>query len=96
MLEGHTTLGHLAVHTSTIRLGLLVSGVTWRHPGLLTRIVTTLDVISGGRRSSASAWSRPSASASRMLDPRANDPFEGSTTGRLVARYAKAGVGAQA
>ncbi|MFE2215289.1 LLM class flavin-dependent oxidoreductase [Streptomyces canus] len=54
MLEGHTTLGHLAIHTSTIRLGLLVGGVTWRHPGVLTRIVTTLDVISDGRRSSAS------------------------------------------
>ncbi|MFD6157603.1 LLM class F420-dependent oxidoreductase [Nocardia sp. NPDC060256] len=49
MLEGYTTLGFLAAHTSTIQLGLLVTGVTYRHPGLLAKIVTTLDVLSGGR-----------------------------------------------
>jgi F420-dependent oxidoreductase-like protein len=49
MLEGYTTLGFLAGHTSTVRLQLLVTGVTYRHPGLLAKIVTTLDVLSGGR-----------------------------------------------
>ncbi|MGE0221237.1 LLM class F420-dependent oxidoreductase [Mycolicibacterium sp.] len=49
MLEGYTTLGFLAAHTSTVDLGLLVTGVTYRHPGLLAKIVTTLDVLSGGR-----------------------------------------------
>ena len=49
MLEGYTTLGFLAAKTSTIPLGLLVTGVTYRHPGLLAKIVTTLDVLSGGR-----------------------------------------------
>ncbi|WP_431969924.1 LLM class F420-dependent oxidoreductase [Nocardia sp. bgisy134] len=49
MLEGYTTLGFLAAHTSTIDLALLVTGVTYRHPGLLAKIVTTLDVLSGGR-----------------------------------------------
>ncbi|MFI6169174.1 LLM class F420-dependent oxidoreductase [Nocardia sp. NPDC051052] len=49
MLEGYTTLGFLAAHTSNIELGLLVTGVTYRHPGLLAKIVTTLDVLSGGR-----------------------------------------------
>jgi F420-dependent oxidoreductase-like protein len=49
MLEGYTALGYLAAHTSTIDLGLLVTGVTYRHPGLLAKIVTTLDVLSGGR-----------------------------------------------
>ncbi|MBI5338975.1 MAG: LLM class F420-dependent oxidoreductase [Mycolicibacterium rufum] len=49
MLEGYTTLGFLAAHTSTISLGLLVTGVTYRHPGLLAKIVTTVDVLSGGR-----------------------------------------------
>lgn len=49
MLEGYTTLGFLAAHTSTVRLGLLVTGVTYRHPGLLAKIVSTLDVLSGGR-----------------------------------------------
>ncbi|MBC9727607.1 LLM class F420-dependent oxidoreductase [Streptomyces sp. TRM68367] len=49
MLEAYTTLGYLAGHTSTVRLGALVTGVTYRHPGLLAKIATTLDVLSGGR-----------------------------------------------
>jgi F420-dependent oxidoreductase-like protein len=49
MLEAYTTLGFLAAHTSTLRLGVLVSGVSYRHPGLLAKIVSTLDVLSGGR-----------------------------------------------
>ena len=49
MLEGYTSLGYLAGQTSTTELGLLVSGVTYRHPGLLAKIITTLDVLSGGR-----------------------------------------------
>ena len=49
MLEGYTSLGFLAGHTSKMTLGLLVTGVTYRHPGLLAKIVTTLDVLSGGR-----------------------------------------------
>jgi F420-dependent oxidoreductase-like protein len=49
MLEGYTALGFLAGQTERMRLGLLVTGVTYRHPGLLAKIVTTLDVLSGGR-----------------------------------------------
>ncbi len=49
MLEGYTALGYLAAHTERMRLGLLVTGVTYRHPGLLAKTVTTLDVLSGGR-----------------------------------------------
>ncbi|HEX2820304.1 MAG TPA: LLM class F420-dependent oxidoreductase [Streptosporangiaceae bacterium] len=49
MLEGYTTLGYLAAVTSRLRLGLLVTGVTYRHPGLLAKQVATLDVLSGGR-----------------------------------------------
>lgn len=49
MLEAYTTLGFLAAHTSTVRLGALVTGVTYRHPGLLAKIATSLDVLSGGR-----------------------------------------------
>jgi len=49
MLEGYTTLGFLAAHTETVRLSLLVTGVSYRLPGLLAKIVTTLDVLSGGR-----------------------------------------------
>jgi F420-dependent oxidoreductase-like protein len=49
MLEGYTGLGFLAAHTQTAELQLLVTGVTYRHPGLLAKIVSTLDVLSGGR-----------------------------------------------
>jgi F420-dependent oxidoreductase-like protein len=49
MLEGYTTLGFLAGQTQTMTLSLLVTGVTYRHPGLLAKIVTTLDILSGGR-----------------------------------------------
>jgi F420-dependent oxidoreductase-like protein len=49
MLEGYTTLGFVAAQTERVRLGLLVTGATYRHPGLLAKIVTTLDVLSEGR-----------------------------------------------
>jgi F420-dependent oxidoreductase-like protein len=49
MLEGYTVLGHLAAVTQDVSLGMLVTGVTYRHPGLLAKIVTTLDVLSAGR-----------------------------------------------
>jgi F420-dependent oxidoreductase-like protein len=49
MLEGYTALGFVAALTQRLRLRLLVTGVTYRHPGLLAKTVTTLDVLSGGR-----------------------------------------------
>jgi F420-dependent oxidoreductase-like protein len=49
MLEGYTTLGYVAGKTDRMTLGLLVTGVMYRYPGLLAKIVTTLDVLSGGR-----------------------------------------------
>jgi F420-dependent oxidoreductase-like protein len=49
MLEGYTSLGFVAGQTRSMTLSLLVTGVTYRHPGLLAKIVTTLDVLSGGR-----------------------------------------------
>jgi F420-dependent oxidoreductase-like protein len=49
MLEGPTTLAALAGRTTSARLGLMVGGVTYRHPALLAKITTTIDVLSGGR-----------------------------------------------
>ena len=49
MLEGYTALGFFAGVTERIRLGTVVTGVTYRHPGLLAKIGTTLDIVSGGR-----------------------------------------------
>jgi F420-dependent oxidoreductase-like protein len=49
MLEAYTTLGFLAARTERVRLGTMVTGVTFRPPALLVKAVTTLDVLSGGR-----------------------------------------------
>src|SRR5271155_1082704 len=49
MLEAYTLLAGLATKTDTVLLGSLVTPVTFRHPALLAKVVTTLDVISGGR-----------------------------------------------
>lgn len=49
MLEAYTVLAYLAGNTSTIELQTLVTAATYRAPGMLGKIVTTLDVLSGGR-----------------------------------------------
>src|SRR6202171_781778 len=49
MMEAYTTLGALAANTSRVKLGTLVTGVTYRNPAMLAKMVTTLDVISKGR-----------------------------------------------
>ncbi|MER7891425.1 LLM class F420-dependent oxidoreductase [Micromonospora sp. NPDC094482] len=49
MLEAYTTLGYVAAKTERMALGVLVTGVMYRYPGLLAKIVTTLDVLSNGR-----------------------------------------------
>ncbi|GAA4079778.1 MULTISPECIES: LLM class F420-dependent oxidoreductase [Actinomadura] len=49
MLEGYTALAYAAALTEKITLGTMVTGVTYRHPGILVKTVTTLDVLSGGR-----------------------------------------------
>jgi F420-dependent oxidoreductase-like protein len=58
MFEAYTLLGAIAARTSKVRLGTMVSGVTYRNPALLAKIVTTLDVISSGRAvlGIGSAW----------------------------------------
>lgn len=49
MMEAYTTLGALATQTSRVKLATLVTGVTYRNPALVAKMVTTLDVISKGR-----------------------------------------------
>ncbi|MFI6781578.1 LLM class F420-dependent oxidoreductase [Micromonospora sp. NPDC050276] len=49
MLEAYTTLGYVAAMTQRMTLGVLVTGVMYRYPGLLAKTVTTLDVLSAGR-----------------------------------------------
>ena len=49
MLEGYSTINYLAAITQHVRLGILVTGISYRNPGLLIKMVSTLDVLSGGR-----------------------------------------------
>src|SRR5512143_2346463 len=49
MLESYSTLSYLAAVTKKVTLGTMVTGVVYRHPGILVKTVTTLDVLSGGR-----------------------------------------------
>src|SRR3990172_4775102 len=49
MLESYVTLGYLAGATRRVRLGTMVTGANYRHPGYLVKAVTSLDVLSGGR-----------------------------------------------
>ncbi|HVT75424.1 MAG TPA: LLM class F420-dependent oxidoreductase [Acidimicrobiales bacterium] len=78
MLEGYTALGYVAALTSTMRLSLLVTGVTYRHPGLLAKIVTTLDVLSGGRAQLGigAAWDEREHLALGVPFPPVSERFE--------------------
>ncbi len=49
MLEGYTVLAGIAARTKTVRLGTLVTGVTYRNPAFLAKVATTLDIVSSGR-----------------------------------------------
>ena len=78
MLEGYTTLGFLAAHTTTVELQLLVTGITYRHPGLLAKIVSTLDVLSGGRAALGlgAAWYEREHAAFGVPFPPLKERFE--------------------
>jgi F420-dependent oxidoreductase-like protein len=78
MLEGYTALGFLAAHTSTVELQLLMTGVTYRHPGLLAKIVATLDVLSGGRAALGigAAWNEREHRAYGVPFPSLAERFE--------------------
>jgi alkanesulfonate monooxygenase len=78
MLEAYTTLGFLAAHTEQVRLHTLVTGVTYRSPGLLAKMVTTLDVLSGGRGvlGIGAAWNEAEANGLGLHFPSTAERFE--------------------
>ncbi|BBZ46076.1 LLM class F420-dependent oxidoreductase [Mycobacterium parmense] len=77
-LEGYTSLGFLAGQTTTIDLALLVTGVTYRYPGVLAKVVTTLDVLSQGRSmlGLGAAWYEREHTALGIAYPPLRDRFE--------------------
>jgi F420-dependent oxidoreductase-like protein len=78
MLEAYTTLGYLAAHTARLQLMTLVTGVVYREPGLLAKVVTTLDVLSGGRAwlGIGAAWNEEEAQGLGLLFPPTAERFE--------------------
>ncbi|MCA9883360.1 MAG: LLM class F420-dependent oxidoreductase [Anaerolineaceae bacterium] len=78
MLEAYTTLGYIAGVTQRLKLGTLVTGVIYRNPGLLTKAVTTLDVLSGGRAylGIGAAWYEREAHALGFTYPSMKERFE--------------------
>jgi len=101
MLEAYTTLGYLAGVTEHVRLHALVTAVVYREPGMLAKLVTTLDVLSGGRGGLGigAAWNEEEARGLGLLFPSTRERFErleetllsasrcgATTTGRSRAR----------
>jgi F420-dependent oxidoreductase-like protein len=78
MLEGYTTLGYLAACTSRAVLVTLVTGTIYREPGILAKIVTTLDVLSGGRAwlGIGAAWNEEESRGLGVAFPPVAERFE--------------------
>ena len=78
MLEAYTTLAYLAGCTSRAKLVTLVTGAIYRHPGVLAKIVTTLDVLSGGRAwlGIGAAWNEEESKGLGIPFPPVAERFE--------------------
>jgi F420-dependent oxidoreductase-like protein len=78
MLEAYTTLGYLAGVTERVRLHALVTAVVYREPGLLAKMATTLDVLSGGRGGLGlgAAWNEDEARGLGLAFPSTRERFE--------------------
>ena len=78
MLEAYTTLGFLAAATRDVELQVVMTGVTHRYPGLLAKIVATLDVLSGGRAALGigAAWYEREHLAMGVPFPPVSERFE--------------------
>ena len=78
MLEGYSTLSYMAGFTQRATLGTLVTGVVYRHPGILIKTVTTLDVLSGGRAyfGIGAAWNEREARGLGVPFPPVKERFE--------------------
>jgi F420-dependent oxidoreductase-like protein len=93
MLEAYTTLAFAAGQTQRLELGALVTGVTPRHPGVLVKTVTTLDVLSGGRvwLGIGAAWNEQESRGLGIPFPPLAERFERLEETLRIARQMWAG-----
>ena len=78
MLEAYTALGFLAARTTKVELLAWVTAVVYREPGLLAKLVSTVDVLSGGRAmlGIGAAWNEPEARGLGLPFPPTAERFE--------------------
>jgi F420-dependent oxidoreductase-like protein len=78
MMESYTTLGYFAGLTEKAYLGALVTGVIYRHPSVLMKMVNTLDILSGGRAylGIGAAWYEDEAKGFGIPYPSTSERFE--------------------
>jgi F420-dependent oxidoreductase-like protein len=78
MLEGYSALSYMAAVTSRAKLGTMVTGAIYRHPGILAKTVTTLDVLSGGRAwlGIGAAWNEAESRGLGIPFPSLKERFE--------------------
>ena len=78
MMEAYTTLGYFAGLTEKAQLGVLVTGVIYRHPAVLMKMVNTLDILSGGRAylGIGAAWYEDEAKGYGIPYPSTSERFE--------------------
>jgi len=88
MLEGYSALSFMAACTQHARLGTMVTGVIYRHPGLLVKTVSTLDVLSGGRAylGIGAAWNEREALGLGVPFPPLKERFERLEEALQIAR----------
>jgi F420-dependent oxidoreductase-like protein len=78
MMEAYTTLGYFAGLTEKALLGVLVTGVIYRHPSVLMKMVNTLDILSGGRAylGIGAGWYEAEAKGYGIPYPSTSERFE--------------------
>jgi len=93
MLEGYSALNFMAGHTQKVALGSLVSGVSYRTAGFLIKVVTTLDVLSGGRAwlGIGAGWNEQESTALGLPFPPLKERFERLEETLQIARQAWSG-----
>ncbi len=93
MLESYTALGYIAGLTRKARLGTMVTGVIYRHPGILIKEVTTLDVLSGGRAylGIGAAWNEQESKGLGVPFPPLKERFERLEEALRIAKQMFAG-----